>query len=190
MTAHQDIIDGMPSVTVVIGAVFEHWFNFDRVPEDVLEAAKKRGTDVHKACAVIARGLFPMNFPAEFQGYVDSFCRWRDLMVDEFLLIEEWLVDPALGYHGTPDLIIRSRQGEIILPDLKTPKALMKTWKWQIPAYDHLATQNKGFTIDRCGSLRLNPEGGPASMKYYEDRDRRRNFTVFLSALNVYKNAI
>jgi hypothetical protein len=189
MSAHQDIIDGMPSVTTVIGAVFQHWYNFDRVPEDVLEAAKVRGTDVHAACATIAKGFFPMCIPPEYQGYIDSFFRWRDLMVDEFLLVEERIVDPLLGYHGTPDLLIRSRQNEIILPDLKTPAALMPTWRWQLPAYDHLVADNLGLKIDRCGSLRLNREGKPAAMKYYEDRDRRRNFTVFLSALNVYKNA-
>ena len=190
MSTHQDVVDGFPSVTVVIGTVFKHWFNFDRVPEDVLEAAKIRGTDVHAICANIALGFPPLTVPSEYQGYIDSFMRWRDLMVDEFLLVEERLVDPDLGYHGMPDLIIRSRQGEIILPDLKTPAALMPTWKWQIPAYDHLAARNLGFMIDRCGSLRLKADGGAASMKYYEDRDRRRNFTVFLSALNVYKNAV
>jgi hypothetical protein len=188
-SAHQDYIDGFPSVTTVIGTVFKHWFNFDRIPEDILEAAKIRGTDVHAICAGIALGFPPLSVPAEYQGYIDSFLRWRDLMVDEVLLVEERLVDPVLGYHGTPDLLIRSRQGELILPDLKTPAALMPTWKWQLPAYDHLAKENKGLKIDRCGSLRLKADGGPASMAYYEDRDRRRNFMVFLSALTVYKNA-
>lgn len=188
MNEHQDIIEGMPSVTVVISTVFKHWFNFDCVPEDVLEAAKERGTDVHKACAAIALNLVPMVSP-EYQGYIVSFLRWRDLMVDEFLLVEERLFDHDLGYHGQPDLVVLSRQSDIILPDLKTPKGLMPTWKWQLPAYDHLITKNKGLRIDRCGSLRLNPDGGPAKMDYYQDKDRKRNFTVFLSALNVYKSA-
>jgi len=179
----------MPSVTVVIGTVFKHWFNFDMVQDDVLEAAKRRGVDVHKACAAIALDLFPMISP-EYQGYLESFLRWRDLMVDEFLLVEERMFDRDLGYHGQPDLVIWSREKDIILVDLKTPEALMPTWKWQLPAYDHLVEKNKTWKrIERCGSLRLNPEGGPAKMDYYKDRDRRRNFTVFLSALNVYKSA-
>jgi hypothetical protein len=189
MNEHQDIIDGMPSVTVVISTVFKHWFNFDMVPEGVLEEAKKRGVDVHHSCAVLAQGLFPMIAP-EYQGYLDSFRRWFDLMVEDVLLSEERLVDPVLGYHGCPDLLVRSKQGEIILVDLKTPQVLMPTWKWQLAAYDHLVEINKGWKIERCGSLRLNSDGGPAKMEYYEDRDRRRNFMVFLSALNVYKNAI
>lgn len=189
MKEHQDIIDGMPSVTVVIGTVFRHWFNFDNVSETVLEAAQKRGVGVHSACAGIALGFPPFGVPPEYQGYIDSFLRWRDMMVDDFLLAEERLVDADLGYHGTPDLLIRSKQDEIILPDLKTPTALQPTWKWQLPAYDHLVSKNKGLKIDRCGALRLHPEGKAASMHYYEGRDRRRNFMVFLSALNVYRNA-
>jgi len=177
----------MPSTTVVISAVFEHWFNFSAVPEDVLEAAKLRGVDVHKACAVVARGLFPM-IPPEFSGYLDSFRRWFDLLVEDVLLVEERLVDPALGFHGCPDLVVRTKQGEIILVDLKTPQALMATWKWQLSAYDHLIEKCKGWKVDRAGSLRLRPEG-VALMKYYEGGDRRRNLAVFLSALNVYKNA-
>lgn len=187
MKEHQDIIDGMPSVTVVIGAVFEHWFNFSAVPEGVLDAAKKRGTDVHKACATAALGLFPIIAP-EYQGYLDSFHRWMDLMVEDVPMVEERLFDLQLGYHGTPDLVVRSRQGEIILVDLKTPKALMPTWKWQVAAYDHLIKKCKGWSVDRAGSLRLHPEGKAASMKYYDGGDRRRNLAVFLSALNVYKN--
>ncbi len=185
---HTDIIDEMPSVTVVIGTVFKHWFNFDCVPDDVLDAAKARGTDVHKACAVAARGLFPMITP-ECQGYLDSFRRWLDLMVEDVLLVEERLVDPVYGFHGCPDLVIRSKQGEIILVDIKTPQSLIATWKWQLAAYCYLIEKCKGWKVDRVGSLRLRPEG-VALMNYYEGKDRRRDLAVFLSALNVYKNAV
>jgi len=187
MNEHPDIIDGMPSVTVVISTVFKHWFNFDCVPEGVLEAAKARGVDVHKACEVLARGLFPMISP-EYQGYLDSFRRWMDLMVGDVLLVEERLTDPLLGYHGEPDLVVWTKQSEIILVDLKTPEALMPTWKWQLAAYEHLIEKCNGWKIDRAGSLRLRPEG-VALMKYYDGGDRRRNLAVFLSALNVYRNA-
>jgi hypothetical protein len=187
MAPHQDIIDGMPSVTVVIGTVFKHWFNFDCVPEDVLEAAKERGTDVHKACAAEALGLFPI-IPPEFSGYLLSFRRWFGLMVEEVLLAEERLTDSTFGFHGCPDLVVRSKEGEIILVDLKTPQSLMATWKWQVAAYAHLIAECKGWKVDRAGSLRLRPEG-VALMKYYEGKDRHRDLAVFLSALNVYKSA-
>lgn len=187
MNEHHDIIDGMPSVTVVISTVFKHWFNFDMVPEGVLEEAKKRGVDVHHSCAVLAQGLFPMIAP-EYQGYLDSFRRWFDLMVEDVLLSEERLADPVLGYHGCPDLVVRSMQGEILLVDLKTPQSLMATWKWQVAAYAHLIAECKGWKVDRAGSLRLRPEG-VALMKYYEGKDRHRDLAVFLSALNVYKSA-
>lgn len=170
----------MPSVTEVLGP----WSDFSRIPASVLEAAAARGTAVHDVCATIARGLPVMNQPPETIGYVDSYRRWFDLMVDEVLFVETRLVDMDFGYNGEPDLVIRAKNQEIILIDNKTPVQLVKSWQLQCAGYYGLVTKN-GITPERTGSLRLHPEGKIARMDYYDLS--LSDFNIFIQALNLYR---
>ena len=169
-----------PSVTTVL----QPWADFSHIPPAVLEAASLRGTAVHDICANIARGLLVMNVPEEAAGYVASFQRWFDFLVDEVLLVETRLVDTDFGYHGEPDLIIKAKHGEIILVDNKTPVQLVKTWRLQCAGYNNLATKND-MKPDKAGSLRLDPNGGIAKMTYYENS--LTDFNYFLMALNLHR---
>jgi hypothetical protein len=164
--------------------VLSPFADFSKIPPAVLEAAATRGTAVHDICANIARGLLVMNVPSETAGYVASYQRWFDLMVDEVLMVEMRLVDTALGYHGEEDLIVRSKAQEIILVDLKTPVNLIMSWRIQLAGYRNLAVK-EGITPDRVGSLRLDPDGGIAKMKYYDNS--LTDFNYFLQALNLYR---
>jgi len=164
--------------------VLQPWTDFSRIKPEVLEAAALRGTAVHDICATIARGLPVINTPQEIEGRVISFRRWFDLMVDEVLLVEERLVNTDLGYHGEPDLIIRAKSKEIILIDNKTPVQLVKAWQLQCAGYWNLAVK-KGITPDKCGSLRLHPDGGIAKMEYYNNN--LQDFNMFLQALNLHR---
>lgn len=171
----------MASVTEVL----QPWCDFSGIPPSVLEAAAARGTAVHDVCATIARGLPVFNAPPETDGYVTSFRRWFDFMVEDVLLVEERLVDPDFGFHGEPDLIIKSKAKEIILIDNKTPRTLVKSWRLQCSAYWHLATY-KGIEPVRTASLRLEPEGGIAKMDYYDNS--LQDFNLFLQALNLHRH--
>ena len=164
--------------------ILKPWSDFSRIPPAVLEAASVRGTAVHDICATIARALPVMSVPVECSGYVASFHRWFDLIVDEVLLVETRLVDTALGYHGEPDLIIKAKHGEIILVDNKTPLQLVKSWQLQCAGYFNLADKN-GMKPDKTGSLRLDPDGGIAKMQYYDNS--LLDFNLFLQALNLHR---
>lgn len=164
--------------------VLQPWADFSRIPPEVLANAALRGTAVHDVCATIARGLPVLNTPDEIVGRVISFQRWFDLMVDEVLLVEERLVDIDLAYHGEPDLIVKVKHGEIVLVDNKTPLQLVKTWQLQCAGYWNLAVK-KGITPDKCGSLRLHPDGGIAKMQYYNNSPE--DFIYFLQALNLHR---
>ena len=170
----------MPSVTQVLSP----YSDFSHIPAAVLEAASARGTAVHDVCATIARGLPVMNQPPETIGYVDSYRRWFDLMVDEVLMVETRLVDIDFGYNGEPDLVIRAKNQEIILVDNKTPVQLIKSWRLQCAAYCALVSKN-GIVPVRSGSLRLHPDGGIARMDYYDNN--QGDFNLFLQALNLYR---
>jgi hypothetical protein len=170
----------IPSVTEIL----KPWSDFSMIPPHILEAAAVRGTAVHDACATIARGLPVLSMPQNIEGYVASYQRWFDLMVDEVLLVEERLVDTDFGYHGEPDLIIKAKTGVIILVDNKTPVQLLKTWQIQCAGYWNLAAK-QGIKPDKCGSLRLHPDGKAAKMEYYTNN--LKDFNLFLQALNLYR---
>ena len=169
-----------PSVTQVLSP----FADFSMIPADVLERSCLRGTAVHDACATIARGLPVMNLTPETAGYVDSYRRWYDLMVDEVLMVETRLVDLDFGFNGAPDLVIRAKNQEIILVDNKTPVQLIKSWRLQCAAYCALVSKN-GIVPARSGSLRLHPDGGIARMDFYDNN--QGDFNLFLQALNLYR---
>ena len=175
---------GRIMILASVTEILKPWSDFSRIPPAVLEAASVRGTAVHDICATIARRLPLLTIPDECYGYVESFNRWFELVVDDVLLVETRLVDMGFAYHGEPDLIIKAKHGEIILVDNKTPIQLVKTWQLQCAGYFNLADKN-GMRPDKCGSLRLDPKGGIAKMTFYENS--LQDFNLFLQALNLHR---
>lgn len=169
-----------PSVTEILSP----WTKFDAIRPDVLQAAAERGTEVHRLCGMISQGDYPI-VPGELKGYVASFRKWFDLVVDEVLINEERIVEDSFSFHGQPDLVIKAKHGETILVDIKTPISKTKTWRLQMAAYTHLVEKFRGIKIDRAGSLRLSKEGKVPKMDYYE-HNKGADFTAFLSCLNTY----
>lgn len=169
----------LPSVTEVISP----WVSFPGVREDVLKAAADRGTLVHSLCADYAKGNYIIP-PEEVAGYFNSFRQWFDLVVDSVILVEERLIDNDFWFCGQIDLLVKSKQKEVLLIDLKTPLALSKTWAIQIASYRQICKANKYFP-HKSGSLRLSPDGKPPKMDWIENPDQA--FVIFLSALNVFR---
>jgi hypothetical protein len=171
-----------PSVTQVLSP----WSDFSKIPEDVLEYAAWRGTEVHRLCSIYARGL-PIigEIRPSCAGFFLSFQQWVDTCVEKVHLVEAELAHPAYGYIGHPDLIvtIKGDPGPTLV-DLKTPVIESPTWKGQLSAYDELAQVN-GHEIYRVGVLMLKRDGGTAKFKEYK-RDGR-DLAAFLSALTAYR---
>lgn len=164
--------------------IISPWTDFSKIPEATLQFAAERGSAVHEYCARIAKGEFLVSIAMECALYVVSFRRWFDSQVDEVILSEERLTDPTLGYTGQIDLLVRLKEGVVVLVDLKTPVTSVQTWKMQLAAYRNLVIK-AGYLPERCGSLQLSPEGKAPRMRWYEDRATDLN--AFLSALNVYR---
>lgn len=91
-----------------------------------------RGTGVHAVCRDIAQGFYTVIDPA-YQGWVDSFSRWFDKMVDEVYETEFELISDY-GFKGHPDFLGRLKTGETDLVDYKTG-AWDNYWKLQLGAY-------------------------------------------------------
>jgi RecB family exonuclease len=126
-----------------------------------------------------------MGIDQEHQGYVDSFRRWFDMVVDTVILTEERLMDMDFSYHGQIDLLVRSKEGTVDLVDLKTPAAAQKSWKVQLAGYRHLLAISEYPTPDRAGSLRLDKDGRVPRMEWYQNN--AQDLCIFTSALNCYR---
>jgi hypothetical protein len=170
----------MISVTQVLSVIDQ-----DLGPEGRVEAAGIRGTRTHNACFAYALNFFP-RLDIEIEGYFQSFVDWWVKMVDGLVLDPEPEVkDEKLGVIGHPDLIVKLKSEEVVLIDLKTPAAFKDIWKVQIATYRYLIKVDKGISVDRCGSLRLNPEGGLAKIDWIDNPDFW--FSIFLQALNLHR---
>jgi len=172
-----------PSVTQVLSV----YSDFSKIDPRTLEAAAARGTEVHKVCAAIAKGLFPV-VPEAIQGYVVSFRRWFE-NVEEVLLVEKRLEDLTFMYHGTPDVVLRLRGDSAPrLIDLKTPATLGKLWAAQVAAYERLFYVHTGLNSQHSGTLRLRPDGRPPI--FDESRHKESDFSGFLCALGAYRHFV
>jgi hypothetical protein len=147
------------------------------VPEHVLEAAAERGTRVHKACASIARGLWAPR-PADIAGYLLSYDQWINLIdKDRPMWIEEEFISKAWGFVGLP-AFVGFYHGD---------PGLQRAWKAQLAAYSILVEEKTGFKVSRCGSLRLNPEGGRPIFDELSGKERIRATEAFIGALTAHK---
>ncbi len=171
-----------PSVTTVLAP----FADFSRVSPGVLDAAAERGDEVHRVCALYARGLWVDEVAPECAGYFASFKDWFDAYVERVWLVEERLVCEVLGFTGEPDLVVTLRgDARPSVWDLKTPRAASPAWRAQVSAYRHLA-RKAGHDIERAGVLRLSPSGNPPILEEYT-KTVLQDFNVFLSALNCWR---
>jgi hypothetical protein len=126
--------------------------------------------------------LVVFNVPPELDGYIVSFRRWFDAIVQEVIFVEHRMTDDAFQFTGQPDIFVKTKTGESDLIDNKTPITLQKAWRLQMAGYYHLTTKNF-YKPDRVGSLRLHTEGKVPKMEWYEST--AADFPIFLQALNL-----
>ena len=171
-----------PSVTTVLSP----FSDFSMVRPEVLKLAAERGTRVHAACAIYAKGLWAdcALWPGD-GPFFDSFLNWANMAGIEFVSIEEEFTDSGLGYMGHPDAVvyIPGDQGLTVI-DYKTPMSISRTWHPQIAAYAHLARKH-GHDVRRGLAVRLRRNGGPAITTEI-DVDGEP-WAAFLNALGAFK---
>ena len=172
------------SVTQALSPYFKQ---LEKIRPDILENAAARGTEVHVKCALIAQNLYPCYEVSGIEGYVISFRLWFESQVTEVLAVERRFEHAAFGFFGHPDLVVKMKEGHTALIDLKTPATLSKLWRSQISAYKFLVREQYP-DVKSIGSLRLNPDGKTPKMDWYETD--HKDFAVFLSALNAYRNLL
>lgn len=173
----------LPSVSEVIAPLSP--FANGSIPSRHLDAARLRGSAVHLACQLDdERDLEEASLDPWLQPYVVAWRDFRRLWVGELLAIERPLADATRGFAGTPDRIARSREGRLVVVDIKTGDSA-PVHAIQLAAYAELARAEFEAGARRVQRLvvRLMPDGKFSLIEHKTGSD----WNVFLAALSLWK---
>lgn len=194
-----------PRVSTVLDIVAEP--GLDEWREKVGEEEARRiseestllGDAVHAACANLSRAkagwdLEPVSEAEERVGserlapFTDSFAAWLEEDVAEVLAVEllVWSDDPA--YAGTIDLVVRTRDGLVVVEDLKTSKRVRTKYRMQTAAYRRALHERTGLLADRRGVVHL-PSDRPGKLKTVMFPDHDDDEQAFMAALFLHQYA-
>ena len=176
--SHTYTFDGkvLPSVTHIC-RFLAYDYKSDR--PWLAQAAAKRGTAIHEACALIDYGEEPEE-TAEIAGYLRAYRRFLADYRPEWEGIERPLGSLALGYAGTPDRF-GVLAGRRVLVDIKSGSTLrLHALSSQLMGYKALL-EGVSFYPEDCYGLRLDRSG------VYELRQVEPDFRLFSACLTIQR---
>lgn len=170
----------LPGVTRVLSMLDQ----FERVPKDVLEAARVFGQHVHLACELDNKGV--LDEAALDPALVPYLWAWRRFKAEsgfEIQASELRVVNHRLGYAGTIDVVGMYR-GTLGVLDIKSG-IMPRTVGYQTAAYQEAYAVEHGKRPSFRYCLQLNPEM-PCGYKLHR-LTKTTNFNMFVSCLNVWR---
>lgn len=153
---HTYTVDGveLPSVTHICRFLA---YDYKSDKPWLAEAAARRGTAVHEACALIDYGEKPEETP-EIAGYLKAYRRFLKDYRPDWELIEYPMGSLALGYAGTLDRCGTVYHGRTCILDIKTGQLHGPSLRAQLTAYQELITPWHS-TPDYLYALKLSKNG-------------------------------
>lgn len=150
----------VPNVTSILEAASD----YGMVSSDLMEAARDRGTFVHKMCEYDDLGdLDPSEEQGTYAGYLKA---WRSFMLDygaEWSGIEERGYSRLYRYAGTMDRrgVLRKRHGNTRwVIDLKTSVRKTKVWGLQTAAYRQIcAEEHPDWALAQRATVQVRADG-------------------------------
>ena len=122
--------------------------------------------------------------PEDLLGYINSFRRWSEAQVKEYLIVEKRYNDPVVEFTGQLDYVVRGTDDELYLVDLKTSAKAQKTYPIQMAAYD-LLLRNNQINVKAALIVYLNKDGEFPEIHLLDDMTEELH--VFLSAVDCWK---
>jgi len=161
--------------------------DFSKIPPRVLKNACDRGTKVHNYCFMYAKNEWFPTPDEPIAGFVDSFIKFFDEMVDDVIALEERYYDNNLKITGAIDAVVRLKNSNVpVIIDYKTPASESKTWKMQLSAYKWLYDNNLNVK-EKSGrriALMLKKDGSfPKVIEYTSPND----WELYKSALMLHR---
>lgn len=180
--AHAYRLDGrdVPSVTQVLGVLND----FDRIPPDVLENARIRGSYVDEACDLLDAGQLDWStVDPEHVGYVEGYQHWLADSGAVVVASQLRVASASLRYAGTLDLLAHIKDG-LCLIDRKATHDLPPSVGPQTAAYLHALTEHSSHRVRRRYGLHLHPKY-PRGYRLTALTDTA-DWSVFVSCLNLH----
>ena len=161
------------------------------IPEDVLEAARQRGTILHgRFWRLLASRAGLLEKPAVIvglEGYCASMDEWVERQQVRPLKIEEPSFTLKYGYAGTPDALVRyGFKRRLALIDLKTG-AVNKTDPMQLLAYQKMDGYDEARDLI---DVYIQADGSAAVEKPVTPGMKATEWAWFLSALGVLQGRV
>lgn len=171
-----------PRVTEIL-----KFFNtYENIPEKTLERAADRGTSVHAICAARAENVWIPDslIDDNLKPYVESFDKWREAQVKDFLIVEKRYTHVSYRFNGQIDFVIESEKGLKYLVDIKTCYRPQKTHLLQLAAY-HMLLHEQKITVDGACVVYLSRDGHFPECIMPEDLVEETQ--IFLDCLNCWR---
>jgi hypothetical protein len=161
---------------------------FERVAPGVLEAARQRGTAVHRACELDDAGnLVEDSLDPRIVPYVQGWREFRRHFRFEVLFAELPLFLPLYDLAGTPDCVVQFDDERFGVIDRKTglpgPAAALQTAAYAELARPLLVPIHEIRVPIRRFALQMLPTGRPRLHEY----DSPRDWPDFLACLTVLR---
>jgi len=142
------------------------------VPADAFrfftDEARWRGTRVHKACLDIDLDSFSGHASVDDAGYIESYLKWRHLVVPRWKILEEPRYSKRFRFCGVPDRVGFDGRGRPLVLDFKTGGP--QHWhRYQLALYD-LLCDDIPWGLRRRVTLHLQKDGSLAKAKEHDDR--------------------
>lgn len=151
----------VPSVTQLLDKLHD----FSGIPVEILDAAKERGTYVHRMCEMLDLDELDVPLvPEHYQGYLKA---WQDFTAEYGPVwegIEYQSHSRLFGYAGTMD-----RKGTLPrkfpaslrwVVDIKSSADSHPVWGMQTAAYRQiLAEEDAGYALARRATVQLRADG-------------------------------
>ncbi|HEY1129169.1 MAG TPA: hypothetical protein VGF12_07180 [Roseateles sp.] len=161
--SHTYRVDGrvVPSVTQLLDKLHD----FAGVPEEVLEAAKQRGTYVHRMCEMFDKDELDIPLvPVHYRGYLSA---WEAFSVEygpQWQGIEFQDFSRLFGYAGTMDrcgtLPLKYPPTTRWVVDIKTSADAHPVWGMQTAAYRQIkAEADASYALARRATVQLRADG-------------------------------
>ena len=181
------IVDGVPFISVTEVLREAGLVDFSMVPAGLLEAARIRGTRVHRLTELIDRGDTQLDVDDDMLGYVDAYERFRKEVPFEIQLIEKEVWSKHYRYAGRVDRV-GLLNGHPSILDYKT--GLTVEW-WeglQLAGYEvclaNYPTVIKPDVRHRRYALHLRPDGTYKLVRF-ESRSDRPDFLAAVRIANL-----
>lgn len=154
-----------------------------KIPLDTLAKATLRGIKVHNYCLSYAAGLFLAYIEAEYEPYVNCFIEWYENNVLHQIHNSLRLYDDERKFTGEFDLVVKLKNEEVALIDIKATSSSSKTWPVQLAAYNHLCKLS-GINVERIFNLHLKKKNGKKEEDLTLDEDAPSPFTVHAKTID------